>query len=358
MQTKLKLILAILISFTSELNFDSDIIVMKHDGTLDCKKSDDVIKIPEHFNSIQVKSLETILSECKELICKKCTMSQETKDRVMSCKIIIERQPLDAIISTSYMKINNSTPQCIISINPFYLGLLIDEEGYELLLKAQLLHEFGHIFFNDLKTIEAQKKELQDKDSETLLKLINTACIENGFEPNLIKSYIQKEKINESKEMLIALIHNLQIRHNERRADLFAATMLEKGVAMQGFKRFFKLSSDIMPGYDDAAGSLKDDHDPDKLRLELFSLHSNGKIKLNLDSGKIEDVAKNKTMSPKELKYILEKNSLDYLKGKKLILATFGCILFCTAGCFIVKTNKKKSCPWMTMCHLMKKTIK
>ena len=369
MQTKLKLILAILVSFASKLNFYSDIVIRSLDNNVqmfsDDKFSHDIIiQTPEiklykkntilPAKSIRLKKLEELFNECKEIVCNRSETSQEVKEKIKSCKIIIEKTDFKHLIAATILIIHPlDTPDDskypavdAIQINLLLIAKLnLDQKNDYLTLKTLIFHELGHVFFKDVETIEKQKKEPNLNDCEALLKLINTACIENGFEPNLIKSYIQKEQINESKEMLIALIHNLQFRHNERRADLFAATMLEKGVAMQGFKRFFKLSSDIMPGYDDAAGSLKDDHDPDKLRLELFSLHSNGKIKLNLDSGKIEDVAKNKTMSPKELKYIIEKNSLDYLKGKNLILATFSCILFCAGGCFIVKANKKKELP-------------
>ena len=356
MQTKYKVILAILISFTSELNIYSDIMLRNVNDTLQTFSgelyfysdiilrnvndtlqtfSGDIITTPElkiyktnetlPAKNIKLETLENVFNECKKIVFNSNKSSQEVKKKIQSCKIIIEKSdfkypisvttitfhPVDAVDVSKYAAVD------AIQINVFLIAKLnLDERNDFLTLKTLILHELGHIVFNDLETIEAQKKELQDKDSETLLALINTDCIEHGFNPNWINHHIEKEAFSESKENLITLIHNLQFRHNERRADLFAATMLEKNEAMDGFERFSKIYSDILPKYEELNGSLKDDHDPDNLRLKLLNLHSNGEIKLNLGSGEIEDARKNKVLSPKETKAMLESSDQESFKTK------------------------------------------
>ena len=244
--------------------------------------------------TIVLSFLENMIDEIKVEILKNTKLSAKSRLFIENAYVMI-MQPNHTTICAG-VHLNHG----FIRIGSSFLSVL-DFRNQEHLncLKMILYHEFCHIFFDDTSVLNNLNQQIQSMPCSEVPQSVKATVQENGFE---LDHETTKKKTFAN---LLSIHSNVIFKHNERRADIFAAQFVGANDFAIALKTLHFMLEHCYCVDKNLIGCMDDAHDSLAQRLALLDLYQSGIVSLNLETGNIE-LADKKVLSAIELKTMIE----------------------------------------------------
>jgi len=228
--------------------------------------------------TLDVMYLRNTIYSLKNKILQNQYLSDDGKKRVENSIFVIEEA---RGISSMYVCPPENDEIYRLCVEVSFLNFIdLSIEKTQQAFAALIMHEYSHIAFDDVNESISRSEELKTKQKEDLIDICKNAYEAAGCQEPLISLE------NYSCPELVDLEYNLSFKMKERRADLFAATILNFTGINEGLKIYNDIS-DTLTSMNVEQGSISDSHDSVPDRIKLIWLAQSDKISLNLSNGEI-----------------------------------------------------------------------